>query len=164
MVISSSNPVFSVIWLVLSFVGGAFLLWLFGCDFLALLMIIVYVGAIAVLFLFVIMMLPTSLKPEKTTTANRIPFIFFTFSLIMVGQRSFKVKDLNEGGSPWELSPLNCIDSISLWLYGDGALWILLAGIILLIALIGALVLCLMPHSSSLISSKKQEVFYQISR
>nr|AEP83105.1 NADH dehydrogenase subunit 6 [Alatina alata] len=164
LVVSSFNPVFSVVWLVMSFIGGAVLLWNMGCDFLAVLIIIVYVGAIAVLFLFVIMMLPTTLRPERIRTANFIPFILFSFLLTMVGKLESSSIETLDSSVLLDIKSLNCIEGISFWLYGNGIMWVILAGIILLVALVGALVLCINPSSLSQSDSRRQEVFSQITR
>jgi NADH-quinone oxidoreductase subunit J len=84
MVVIARNPVFSLLFLVSSFVFSSFLLFLLECEFLALLFIVIYVGAIAILFLFAIMMLETKLANLTKNTIKYFPvgFIFIIFLLI----------------------------------------------------------------------------------
>lgn len=86
MVIVSKHPVFSLLFLVGCFIFSSFLLFMLECEFLALLFIVIYVGAIAVLFLFVIMMLDTKSINLSKNVIKYIPagFIFFVFFLIPV--------------------------------------------------------------------------------
>ena len=81
MVVVAQHPVFSLLFLVASFIFSAFLLFLLECEFLALLFLVVYVGAIAILFLFSIMMLESKLNNLSKNSTKYVPvgFVFFFF-------------------------------------------------------------------------------------
>lgn len=150
----SFNPVESVLFLILSFCNAAAILFLFNTEFLGLIFIIVYVGAIAVLFLFVIMML--NIKNQKESFEGFGSFIsliyfsifyFFVFSIFLVLKKSFfqnlDVLDINLLDISLFIDDLNNIDVLGQVLYNYFLICFLLAGLILLIALIGAIVLTL---------------------
>src|SRR6202522_4417099 len=93
MVISSRNPVHSVLFLILSFFNAAGLFVLLGAEFLAMILIVVYVGAVAVLFLFVVMMLDIDFAELKRGSLQYLPFgvligLILVAELAMVGSRS----------------------------------------------------------------------------
>src|SRR5690606_37541266 len=94
MVIAARNPVHSVLWLILTFVNAAGLFMLAGAEFLALILIVVYVGAVAVLFLFVTMMLDVDFASLKTGMLQYAPIgilvgIILLLELLLVGGSSF---------------------------------------------------------------------------
>ena len=79
-VISSKNPVYAVLYLILAFLNSAILFLLLNAEFLAMLLIVVYVGAVAVLFLFVVMMLNINQEEKKITFEKYKPFTLFIFA------------------------------------------------------------------------------------
>ena len=83
MVVVAQHPVFSLLFLVASFIFSAFLLFLLECEFLALLFLVVYVGAIAILFLFSIMMLESKLNNLSKNSTKYVP-VGFVFSLFLL--------------------------------------------------------------------------------
>lgn len=144
-VIASRNPVHSVLWLILSFFTAAGLLVLIGAEFLAMLLIVVYVGAVAVLFLFVVMMLDVDFSEMRKGFADYIGIggVIATvlFAEIMVIATSAKFSD----GREFDPSPgadTNA-EALSNVLYTDYLLLFQMAGIVLLVAMIGAIVLTL---------------------
>lgn len=155
MVVISQQPVFSLLFLVSSFIFSAFLLFLLECEFLALLFIIIYVGAIAILFLFAIMMLETKLINLKRNTIQYFPvgLIFFFFLLIplfsiinkhfsnsgIIGLDNFY---LNTYQNWYDL--IDSTYDISVYgqiLYSYFVLQFLIAGLILLLILLGVVYL-----------------------
>ena len=164
-VVFANNPVHSVLWLITSFFGVAGLFILLGAEFLALILMIVYVGALAVLFLFVVMMLNISFDGLRTGIVQYLPFGLFIGMLILA--------ELLLALVPWEFkdeaftnlaTPLDKSDSNSIALgkviYTEYFFIFQSAGIILLIAMIGSIVLTLRkrPHV------KRQNVISQIYR
>jgi NADH-quinone oxidoreductase subunit J len=145
----SDNPVHSVLFLILAFCNASSILFLFNVDFLGVLFIIIYVGAIAVLFLFVVMML--NVKLYSTQTAQYIPFIFLggliLFIQIFLNLATVfdSTDDIITTFSVFEitLDNLSNIDIFGQGLYNYFLVTFLLAGLILLVAMIGAIVLTL---------------------
>jgi len=146
--ISVKNPIYSILFLILSFISSAGLFILLGAEFIAMLMVIVYVGAVAVLFLFVIMMInivPSSLwrsnKPFKYTVllvavAIAIETVFF----IKNREDFFQKKTIQFKGKDQALSNVEHIGSV---LYTEYFYLFQMAGFILLIAMVGAIILTL---------------------
>src|SRR5438309_1917049 len=97
MVIAGRNPVHSVLFLILSFFNAAALFVLLGAEFLAMILVIVYVGAVAVLFLFVVMMLDVDFAELKRGTSQYIPI-----SLLVGG---ILVAELLFAGTAWRFAP-----------------------------------------------------------
>lgn len=156
MVAFSTNPVESVLFLILTFLNAGAILILFNAEFLGLIFIIVYVGAIAVLFLFVIMML--NVKVHENIFAklfrknfNNVIITMFFFYLVSVlmfvylktlfGQADFLVENILN--SETLIDSLNNIDSLGQALYNYYLVCFLIAGFVLLIALVGAIILTL---------------------
>lgn len=144
MTITSFNPIHSVFWLVLVFILSANLLVMMKFDFLGLILIIIYVGAIAILFLFVIMMLDIYQLSKVLNIYHIFPLIILLISQIYF----FSFKELNYdfyvlGEVNWDFVSKSQIDSISQVLYGEYALSFIIISILLLIAMIGAIVLTL---------------------
>ena len=94
MVVISRNPVHSVLWLILTFLASAGLFILLGAEFVALLLVIVYVGAVAVLFLFVVMMLDVDFAALKGELARYLP-LGLLIAVVMMAQLA------NESGQDW---------------------------------------------------------------
>jgi NADH-quinone oxidoreductase subunit J len=163
----SENPVHSVLFLILAFCNASAILMLFNAEFLALIFIIIYVGAIAVLFLFVVMML--NVKTFSTLNSFYIPFIllgsFILFiQLFLIIEKAFfgfgNIFDSEVYDFQNILDNMTNIDVLGQGLYNYFVPCFLLAGIILLVAMIGAIVLTL-----NFSSHRKNELTYrQLSR
>ena len=172
MVISVQNAVHSVLFLVLSFISSASLLFLLECEFIALLFIMIYVGAIAVLFLFVVMMLDTKIVNIKKDLVKYFPFgsligILFSFEVFLLISKNFTSNSyinsvLYNFHTNWfdKLDTLTELESIGQILYTNYVLQFLIAGNILLLSAIGAVSLTLKTKQSS----RKQIIFKQLSR
>lgn len=144
-VIVARNPVHSVLWLILSFFTAAGMLVLIGAEFLAMLLVVVYVGAVAVLFLFVVMMLDVDFVELKQGSLRYWPFavlvgIAFIAEITLAGLS--REMGQNELFNPMPDAATNA-EAIGAVLYTQYFLLFQLAGIILLIAMIGAIVLTL---------------------
>lgn len=163
----SENPVHSVLFLILAFCNASAILMLFNAEFLALIFIIIYVGAIAVLFLFVVMML--NVKTFSTLNSFYVPFIllgsFILFvQLFLILEKAFfgfgNLSETNVHDFQNALDNMSNIDVIGQGLYNYFVPCFLLAGVILLVAMIGAIVLTL-----NFSSHRKNELTYrQLSR
>lgn len=171
MVISLTNAVHSVLFLIIVFCNVAGLLLLFGAEFLAFLLLIVYVGAIAVLFLFVVMMLNIKTSTFKAHLWSIAPvslLIFISFALQVTSNlnTSFEIltssKFIHLYWDNWflENGNLNNVEVVGNVLYTNYSFVFLLSGFILLIAMIGAIVLTM--HQKS--NVKKQSISIQLSR
>ncbi len=144
-VIMAKNPVHSVLWLILSFFSAAGLLVLIGAEFLAMLLVVVYVGAVAVLFLFVVMMLDVDFAELKDGTLRYWPFallvgVIFAAEIVLASTASQSATQRVANASPD--APTNA-EAIGRVMYTDYLLLFQMAGIVLLIAMIGAIVLTL---------------------
>ncbi|NVE93954.1 NADH-quinone oxidoreductase subunit J [Altererythrobacter lutimaris] len=148
MVISARNPVHSVLWLILAFFNGAGLMVLIGAEFIAMLLVIVYVGAVAVLFLFVVMMLNIDFAEMRAGFIKNAPlgllvaFILFLelfVGLVATGQGGVTLGTAD--GLSQQASDTPNIDAIGALLYTRYVFLFEVAGIILLVAMIGAIVL-----------------------
>lgn len=163
----SRNPVHSVLWLILAFLSAAGLFVLIGAEFVAMLLIIVYVGAVAVLFLFVVMMLDIDFAELKAEMANYVPLglLIGTVVLMQLGI-AFGVWTFADEAEALRLQVTPAAEDVhntaalGLILYDDYLLAFQLAGLILLVAMIGAIVLTL-RHRSNI---KRQDVLSQIYR
>lgn len=170
-VITGRNPVHSVLFLILSFVNGAGLFLLLKAELLAMTLIIVYVGAVAVLFLFVVMMLDVNFNELRTEMARYRPFGFLagaivTLELALVGflwggPEGQKISFESAVPSGVE-STLTNTQMIGQVLYTDYFLIFQLAGMILLLAMIGAIVLTLRRRGEG--SRRLQNIQEQIAR
>ncbi len=169
MVLASKNTVHSVFFLILDFISISSLFIMIGAEFLGMMMLIVYVGAVAVLFLFVVMMLNVAQQKNEWFTSGKssshIPFgllfsiIIFFELIIVIGGWKYK-KDLPTSLSLNTFSETTNTHSIGNVLYTDYIHLFQLSGIILLISMIGAIVLTFRKRSGV----KKQSYFKQISR
>ena len=148
MVIAAKNPVHSVLYLILAFVNAAGLFVLLGAEFLAMILIVVYVGAVAVLFLFVVMMLDVDFAELKQGVLQYLPVglliggIFLAELLLVVGAWVIGPGVPQAIAAPIAAKTSN-IEVIGLVLYTRYAYFFEAAGMILLIAMIGAIVLTL---------------------
>jgi len=165
MVVTSRNPVHSVLFLILAFVNASGLFLLLGAEFLAMILVVVYVGAVAVLFLFVIMMLDVDFAELRQGFLEYLPFglligFIFLAELLLVA-----------GG--WVISPsvaktitapipgtISNTEALGLVLYTRYIHYFQLAGLVLLVAMIGAIVLTL-RHKPSV---KRQDINAQNAR
>ena len=137
-VIASRNPVHSVLFLILSFFTSAGLLVLIGAEFLAMLLVVVYVGAVAVLFLFVVMMLDVDFAELKRGTLRYWPFavlvgVAFFAELALVAFSKGDVDTSKFNPSPG--GDITNAEAIGRVMYTDNLLLFQLSGILLLIAI-----------------------------
>lgn len=168
LVIIVKNPVHSILWLILSFFSAAGIFLLLGAEFVAMVTIIVYVGAIAVLFLFVVMMLNIDHVKLKENFHKYLPVSILVacvlaFDLYMVINSSFKDSNYNEILGNIESNLINSTtntEAIGVVLYTKYILHFQLAGLILLVAMIGSIVLTLQTRKNV----KKQVISKQLSR
>jgi len=149
-VIMARNPVHSVLFLILAFFTSAGLLVLIGAEFLAMLLVVVYVGAVAVLFLFVVMMLDVDFVELKQGMLNYLPIgalvgLALVAEIVLVATAAGD--ELPDDFNPKPGADTNA-EAISQVLYTDNLLLFQVAGLILLVAMVGAIVLTLRhrPH------------------
>ena len=169
MVTASKNTVHSVFFLILDFISISCLFILIGAEFLGMIMLIVYVGAVAVLFLFVVMMLNVAQQKNQwfgaTSGSKHIPvgmivsLVIFFELLIVIGSWKFK-PDLTTNFTSISTNSITNTHSIGNVLYTDYIHLFQLSGMILLVAMIGAIVLTFRQRSGL----KKQSYIRQISR
>ncbi|WP_039017092.1 NADH-quinone oxidoreductase subunit J [Halocynthiibacter namhaensis] len=163
----SRNPVHSVLWLILSFLSAAGLFVLLGAEFVAMLLIIVYVGAVAVLFLFVVMMLDVDFAELKSGMAKYMPValligIVILMELAMVfgtWQVAEEAQSLRQAVTP-AIGDIHNTQALGLLIYDDYIYLFQASGLILLTAMIGAIVLTL-RHRTNV---KRQNVMEQMHR
>jgi NADH-quinone oxidoreductase subunit J len=146
LVIFARNPVHSVLWLILGFFNAAGLMLLTGAEFIAMLLVIVYVGAVAVLFLFVVMMLDIDFSQLRSGFNRNLPFGLL-IALVLLAEIIIAVTAYQAGpafvqatGAP-SANALPNIEALGRLLYSRYLLPFELAGFILLVAMIGAIVL-----------------------
>ena len=165
MVIAAKNPVHSVLFLILAFFNGAGLFVLVGAEFLAMIMVIVYVGAVAVLFMFVVMMLNINFVELRQGFLQYLP-VGLLIGLILLVELVFVMT--SQVGDPKSVAfsalpipPLEEIENtkdIGIVLYTDYFYLFQISGLILLVAMIGSIVLTLRERSGV----KKQSIQNQI--
>ena len=142
MTIASRNPVHSVLWLILAFFNAAGLFLLIGAEFLAFLLVIVYVGAVAVLFLFVVMMLDVDFASLRSGFTKNLPFgIIIALVLLAEIVVAMMSRGAGPGGGQIAATSQPNIVALGQLLYSRYLLPFELAGLILLVAMIGAIVL-----------------------
>ncbi len=165
MVILSHNPVHSVLFLILCFFNSAGIFLILGAEFLAFILVIVYVGAVAVLFLFVVMMLDVEFKSISSTVISYLP-IGLTIGVIILAElmlvlftwkRDYSVTDNLSLSTDTQYSNT---EIIGLVLYTDNILFFQLAGLILLASMIGAIILTVNHRPSA----KRQDINKQVER
>jgi len=146
--ILSRNPVHSVLWLIMAFFNAAGLMVLCGAEFIAMLLVIVYVGAVAVLFLFVVMMLDIDFAELRAGFIKNFPLgiavAIVLLAEIVLGMGAYQAGSLKLGtpdGSAAAVAHASNIESIGALLYGKYLFLFEAAGIILLVAMVGAIVL-----------------------
>jgi NADH-quinone oxidoreductase subunit J len=143
MVVASRNPVHAVLFLILSFFNAAGLFVLLGAEFLAMILVVVYVGAVAVLFLFVVMMLDIDFAELKRGAAQYLPLgILLAFILIGELVVAAVIRPAGMGGKMLTAaSGMSNTEALGRVLYTDYIFYFQTAGLILLVAMIGAIVL-----------------------
>ncbi|SEN40004.1 NADH dehydrogenase subunit J [Pseudorhodobacter antarcticus] len=163
----SRNPVHSVLWLILAFLSASGLFVLLGAEFVAMLLIIVYVGAVAVLFLFVVMMLDVDFAQLKGEMAKYMPIALLIGVVLLmqlfIGLGTWVQADaamaLRKSVTP-DMAQVENTRAIGLLLYDEYLMVFQLSGMILLVAMIGAIVLTL-RHRKDV---KRQNVMHQMWR
>ena len=167
MVISSRNPVHSVLFLILTFFNAAALFLLTGAEFLAMILLVVYVGAVAVLFLFVVMMLDIDFAELRSGVLQYAPVgaligvILAAELIVVIGGSVLNPQAAKSITMPIP-SPLERTNTAALGdvLYTNYVYFFQLAGLILLVAMIGAIVLTL-RHRTDI---KRQDISKQVAR
>jgi len=166
MVISSRNPVHSVLFLILTFFNAAGLFILMGAEFLALILVVVYVGAVAVLFLFVVMMLDVDFTELRRGMLGYLPIggaigmILLVELLLVLGSWHFSgeagkiAEPILAGGG------VTNTEALGLILYTKYFFYFQVAGLVLLVAMIGAIVLTL-RHKQGI---RRQNINDQVAR
>ncbi|WP_309093105.1 NADH-quinone oxidoreductase subunit J [Phenylobacterium sp.] len=151
-VVSARNPVHSVLWLILAFFSAAGLFVLMGAEFLAMLLVVVYVGAVAVLFLFVVMMLDVDFTALRQGFARYMPLGLLIAGVLAVemvvvsstvaarGAAAGNALPMAAGRGPVDVTNAEAIGRV---LYTDYVYFFQAAGLVLLVAMIGAIVLTL---------------------
>jgi NADH-quinone oxidoreductase subunit J len=165
MVVSARNPVHAVLFLILAFFNAAALFVLAGAEFLAMILVIVYVGAVAVLFLFVVMMLDINFAQLREGTQRYWPIGVTVGLLLLV--------ELGVALAGWQLAPdsaklrfapmaadVQNTAQLGRILYTDYILIFQAAGLVLLVAMVGAIVLTLRDRPRS----RRQDIGRQIAR
>ncbi|MEP1441496.1 MAG: NADH-quinone oxidoreductase subunit J [Hyphomicrobiales bacterium] len=168
MVISSRNPVHSVLFLILAFFNAAGLFVLVGAEFLAMLLVIVYVGAVAVLFLFVVMMLDVDFVELKQGFLQYVPLgglvaaVLAVELVVVLGGSLFDPNfAIGSGTAPIpDVTEIGNTKAIGLLLYTRYIYFFQAAGLVLLVAMIGAIVLTL-RHKEGV---KRQDIAAQNAR
>ena len=144
LVIFSRNPVHSVLWLILAFFNAAGLMLILGAEFIALLLVIVYVGAVAVLFLFVVMMLDIDFASLRSGFVRNLPFGILV-ALVLLAEVIFAVSAWQAGPALSKAAPREAVQpnivALGQVLYSRFLFPFEIAGLILLVAMIGAIVL-----------------------
>jgi len=167
MVISARNPVHSVLFLISAFVNAAGLFVLLGAEFLAMILIIVYVGAVAVLFLFVVMMLDVDFTQLRQEFFNYLPLgtligvVFFVELVLVLGAWVIAPHAPQAIVAP--VPPIDRVtntEALGLLLYTRFVYFFQAAGLVLLVAMIGAIVLTL-RHKPNI---KRQVIADQVAR
>ncbi len=164
MTVVSRNPVHSVLWLILAFLSSAGLFVTLGAEFVAMLLIIVYVGAVAVLFLFVVMMLDVDFAELKAEMTKYMPLaLLIGVVILMQLALAFGVWGFADGVEGRIAAPAGDLENtraLGLLIYDKYILLFQLAGLILLVAMIGAIVLTLRHR----VDIKRQNVLAQMYR
>ncbi|PZO55493.1 MAG: NADH-quinone oxidoreductase subunit J [Alphaproteobacteria bacterium] len=164
-VIAARNPVHSVLFLILTFFTSAGLFVLLGAEFLAMLLVVVYVGAVAVLFLFVVMMLDVDFAELKQgflsyTPIGAIIAVALFAELALVASASMSSNGVPISVAATGESAVTNAEAIGQVLYTDYLLVFQMAGLVLLVAMIGAIVLTL-RHRPGV---RKQDITAQVGR
>ena len=166
--ILARNPVHSVLWLIMAFFNGAGLMVIVGAEFIAMLLVIVYVGAVAVLFLFVVMMLDIDFAELRAGFIRNFPLgiaiALVLLAELVLGIGAYRAGALELGTPDGSAAPLlgrSNIESIGALLYSKYLFLFEAAGLILLVAMIGAIVL---THRGARAPRGQQNISKQIAR
>ena len=165
-VVTSRNPVHSVLFLILAFFNAAALFLIAGAEFLAMILVIVYVGAVAVLFLFVVMMLDVNFSQLREGYQRYLPVgatvgaVLFGELLLVLGGWQFapQASALRLSSTPAGVSNTHALGRL---IYTDYVFLFQIAGLILMVAMIGAIVL---THRERATSSRRQDIARQNAR
>lgn len=168
-----NNPIYAILFMILSFVSAVCLLILLESEFMALIFIVIYIGAIAVLFLFVVMMLNLKIIDSIKDVFKYFPIsnfigFFILFEVLVSFYNNFKLNPYSESFLynsyiNWfdKIDSISDIKSIGQIVYTHYVVQFLVAGFILLIAVLGAVVLTL---DQNVVNFKSQDTFKQTSR
>ena len=166
-VVSARNPVHSVLFLILSFFSAAGLFVLLGAEFLAMLLVVVYVGAVAVLFLFVVMMLDINFRELRQGAAQYMPFgallglVLLAELAVVLGAWAVAPAANQALGAPTPaIEQVHNTKALGQLLYTHYAYLFQASGIVLLIAMMGAIVLTLRRREGV----RKQDISAQLAR
>ena len=167
LVITVRNPVHSVLFLILTFFNAAGLFILLGAEFLAMILVIVYVGAVAVLFLFVVMMLDIDFVELRQGFLNYLPvggavgFVLALELVLVLGANSVAQVPAGMAASPTPpMADVTNTEALGRILYTDYVYLFQTAGLVLLVAMIGAIVLTLRTREGV----KRQNISQQVAR
>ncbi|NRA88901.1 MAG: NADH-quinone oxidoreductase subunit J [Rhizobiales bacterium] len=167
LVISARNPVYAVFFLILAFFNATGLFILLGAEFLAMLLLMVYVGAVMVLFLFVVMMIDIDFKElskgflQYAPVGTLIGLIILAEIIMVVGGFVVDAEMIKTAAVPIpNVDEISNLKAFGLLLYGEYVFFIEMAGLILLIALIGAVVLTLKTTGKA----HRQNIAEQVAR
>jgi NADH-quinone oxidoreductase subunit J len=165
MVIAARNPVHSVLYLILAFVNASGLFVLMGAEFLAMILIVVYVGAVAVLFLFVVMMLDVDFAELRQGLLQYLPVglivgFIFVAELVMVGAAWVIGPSIPQSITSPIPTTITNTEALGRVLYTQYVYYFQAAGLVLLIAMVGAIVLTL-RHKPNV---KRQNISDQVAR
>jgi NADH-quinone oxidoreductase subunit J len=165
MVIAAKNPVHSVLYLILAFVNASGLFVLLGAEFLAMILIVVYVGAVAVLFLFVVMMLDVDFAELRQGFLQYLPVgflvgIVFVAELLLVVSAWVIAPGMPQAISSPTPTTITNTEALGRVLYTQYVYYFQAAGLVLLVAMIGAIVLTL-RHKPNV---KRQNISDQVAR
>ena len=166
--ILARNPVHSVLWLILAFFNAAGLMVIAGAEFIAMLLVIVYVGAVAVLFLFVVMMLNIDFAELRAGFVKNFPLgiaiALVLLAELVLGIGAYRAGALELGTPDGSAAPLlgeSNIESIGALLYSRYLFLFETAGLILLVAMVGAIVL---THRGARAPRGQQNIAKQVAR
>ena len=165
MVIAARNPVHSVLFLILAFFNAAGLFVLMGAEFLAMILVVVYVGAVAVLFLFVVMMLDINFVELRQGFLQYLPVgamiaLLLLAELALIGGSWILAPAGEETAAPMPGGDVTNTEALGRLIYTDYVYLFQAAGLVLLIAMIGAIVLTL-RHRPGV---RRQRISEQVSR
>lgn len=165
MVVSAKNPVHAVLFLILAFFNAAGLFVLLGAEFLAMILVVVYVGAVMVLFLFVVMMLDVNFAELRAGVLRYLPIglivgLILLFELVFVVGAWVTAPQLASDAPTPPPSEVSNTEALGRLLYTDYVYLFQAAGLILLVAMIGAIILTL-HHRRDV---KRQDVSDQVAR
>jgi len=166
MVITVRNPVHGVLFLILAFFNSAGLFILLGAEFLAMILVVVYVGAVMVLFLFVVMMLDVDFAEMRAGFMKYLPIgaavgiILLVEISLVIGAWTITPQSLSQRAAPMPGGTVTNTEALGAILYTQYVYFFELAGLILLVAMIGAIVLTLRQREGV----KRQDIAAQVGR